>query len=71
MKHRFTDEQVIGILKEHEAGVTVKELCCNFGMSDATLRRSSSPHDSTVIPVDHFGTYPKNPKARNSLKLRA
>jgi hypothetical protein len=30
----------------------VKELCCNFGMSDATLRRSSSPHDSTVIPVD-------------------
>jgi len=37
MKHRFTDEQVIGILKEHEAGVTVKELCCNFGMSDATL----------------------------------
>ncbi len=36
MKRRFTDEQIIGILKEHEAGFTVKELCRKHGMSDAT-----------------------------------
>ena len=36
MKSRFSDEQIIGILKEHEAGVTVKELCRKYGMSDAT-----------------------------------
>ena len=35
MKRRFTDEQIIGILKEHEAGVTAKELCRKHGMSDA------------------------------------
>ena len=37
MKRRFSDEQIIGILKEHEAGVTDKELCRKHGMSDATF----------------------------------
>ena len=37
MKRRFTDEQIIGILKEHEAGVTAKELCRKHGMSDASF----------------------------------
>ncbi len=36
MKRRFTDEQIIGVLKENEAGITVKELCRKHGMSDAT-----------------------------------
>ena len=36
MKRRFTDEQIIGILKENEAGITVKGLCRKHGMSDAT-----------------------------------
>lgn len=35
MKRRFTDEQIIGILKEHEAGFTVKEFYRKHGMSDA------------------------------------
>ena len=35
MKRRFSDEQIICILKEHEAGVTAKELCRKHGMSDA------------------------------------
>ncbi|TWD46882.1 transposase [Agrobacterium vitis] len=26
-RNRFTDEQIIGILKEHEAGTPVLELC--------------------------------------------
>lgn len=37
MKRRFTDEQIIGILKEHEAGITARELCRKHGMSDATF----------------------------------
>ena len=37
MKRRYTDEQIIGILKEHEAGITAKELCRKHGMSDATF----------------------------------
>ena len=37
MERRFTDEQIIGILKEHEAGITAKDLCRKHGMSDATF----------------------------------
>ena len=34
---RFTDEQIIGILPEHEAGAKCADLCRKHGMSDATL----------------------------------
>ncbi|MCK1593561.1 IS3 family transposase [Bradyrhizobium sp. 164] len=38
MKHsRFTEEQIIGILKEHEAGVSVVDLCRKHGVSDASI----------------------------------
>ena len=36
-RSRFTDEQIIGVLKEHEAGAKVADLCRKHGMSDATL----------------------------------
>jgi putative transposase len=37
MKRRFTDEQIIGFLKEAEAGTAVKELCRKHGFSDAAF----------------------------------
>lgn len=36
-RNRFTDEQIIGILKEHEAGTPVSELCRKHGVSDANI----------------------------------
>ena len=36
-RSRFTDEQIIGILKEHESGVPVAELCRKHGVSDASI----------------------------------
>jgi putative transposase len=36
MKKRFTDEQMIGIVKEAEAGMKVAELCRKYGISAAT-----------------------------------
>ena len=36
-RSRYTEEQIIGILKEHEAGVPVSELCRKHGVSDASI----------------------------------
>ena len=36
-KSRFSEEQIIGILKEHQAGMPVADLCRKHGISDATL----------------------------------
>ena len=36
MKKRFTEEQIIGVLKEADAGAKVVELCRKYGISDAT-----------------------------------
>ena len=36
-RSRFTEEQVIGILKEHQAGLSASELCRRHGISDATF----------------------------------
>jgi putative transposase len=34
---RFKEEQIIAILREHEAGVGTKEVCRKHGISDATF----------------------------------
>ena len=36
-KSRFTDEQIIGFLRQAEAGMPIKELCCSGGFSNATF----------------------------------
>lgn len=36
-RSRFTDEQIIGILKEQETGVPVADLCRKHGMSSASF----------------------------------
>ena len=33
----FSEEQIIGILKEHEAGLPLAEICRKHGISDATF----------------------------------
>ncbi len=36
-RSRFTEEQIITILKEHELGAKTADLCRKHGMSEATL----------------------------------
>jgi putative transposase len=36
-RKRFSEEQIIGILKEHEAGIAVADLCRKHGVSDASI----------------------------------
>jgi putative transposase len=44
MKKRFTEAQIVGFLREADAGVPVKELCRKHGFSDGSyyLWRASS-----------------------------
>jgi len=36
-KKRFSEEQIIRVLKEHEAGAKVADICRRIGISDATF----------------------------------
>ncbi|WP_374323190.1 transposase, partial [Brevundimonas sp.] len=36
-RSRFTEEQIIGILREQEAGVATAEVCRRHGVSSATF----------------------------------
>lgn len=36
-KARFTEEQIIGILREHEAGAATSDVCRKHGVSSATF----------------------------------
>ncbi len=38
-KSRFSEEQIVGVLKEAEAGVPIAELCRRLGVSDVTFYR--------------------------------
>jgi putative transposase len=37
VKKRYSEEQIIGFLREAEAGIPVKELCRKHGFSDAAF----------------------------------
>ena len=36
-RSKFSEEQIIGVLKEHEAGVKTADLCRKHGISEATF----------------------------------
>ena len=36
-RKRFTEEQIIGVLREHELGTKTADLCRKHGISEATL----------------------------------
>lgn len=44
-KSRFSDEQIVGILKEHAAGEAVGSLCRRHGISQQTLYRWKAKDD--------------------------
>ena len=49
-RSRFSEEQIIRILKEHQAGLGVKELCREHGISDATFYKWRSKYGGMEVP---------------------
>ena len=59
MKKRYTEEQIIGFLREADAGIPVKELSRKHGFSDASLYLwrnkfggMSVPDAKRLMPLD-------------------
>ena len=48
-KSRFSEGQIIGILKEHQAGLGAKELCRKHGISDATFYKWRSRYGGMEV----------------------
>jgi putative transposase len=48
-KSRYTEEQIIGILKQHQAGLGAKELCRKYGISDATFYKWRSRYGGMEV----------------------
>ena len=36
-KSKFSDSQIMAMIKQNEAGMSVSDLCCEHGMSSAQL----------------------------------
>ena len=48
-RSRFTEEQIIGILKEHQAGLSAADLCRKHGISDATFYKWRSKYGGMEV----------------------
>ena len=49
-KSGFTEEQIIGFIKQAEAGTPIKELCRKGGFSDATCYRWRAKYGGMEVP---------------------
>jgi putative transposase len=50
MKKRFTEEQIIGFLREADSGLPVKELCRRHGFSEASYYLWRSKFGGMSVP---------------------
>ena len=48
-RKRFTEEQIIGILKEHQAGAAVRDLCRRHGVSEQSFYRWKSKYGGMEV----------------------
>jgi putative transposase len=48
-RSQYTESQIVGILTEADAGVTVKEVCRKYGISDGTYYKWKSKYGGLEV----------------------
>lgn len=48
-KKRFTEEQIIGVLKEHESGCKVEDICRRHNIAQGTFYRWKSKYGGMEV----------------------
>jgi len=48
-KSRFTEEQIIGMIKEQEAGLSTAEVCRKHGLSPATFYKLKAKYGGVEV----------------------
>ena len=48
-RKRFTEEQIVGVLREHEAGARTREICRRHGISEQTFYRWRSKYGGMEV----------------------
>lgn len=54
MKKRFSEEQIIGSLREAEAGMPIKDFCRRHGFSEASYHLRRSKFGGMIAPATRF-----------------
>src|SRR5208283_2373455 len=52
---RFSEEQIIGVLREHEAGAKTEEVCRRHGISSATFYKWKAKYGGVGEPPEQIG----------------
>jgi putative transposase len=49
-KKRFTEEQIVNILKEHESGLSIAEVCRKYGCGQSTVFKWKNKYGGMGVP---------------------
>ena len=68
---RFSEEQIIGVLREHEAGAKTEEVCRRHGISSATFYKWKAKYGGLDVSEARFGWKSLEDENRRLKKLLA
>ena len=62
-KSHFTEEQIVGVLKESEAGMAMADLCRKHGVSQQTFYRWKAKYGGLEVSEARPACFARDPRA--------